>query len=385
MHFQALDSWRGIAALLVALYHLHVFGHFFELSFVRNAWLFVDFFFVLSGFVIAHAYADRLTNGEDLAIFAIRRFGRLWPLHVVTTLASIALIDVLKLGFGLLGLVRFEVPVFASQEPWTWGTVAANLLMLHGLGLPGADPLNAPSWSIATEFHVYFVFAIVCLFARTRLLGISLAIAALALIVILLNAHATLAVPPRLAIVRGLYGFFVGAVVWHAWRARSVPFRHMPQWEFAVVILMVVFASFAGATPLTLAAPLLFGLTVFVFAYEAGPISRLLKTGPLLWAGLCSYSIYMVHMPIYLTLERVVLLLERRLDLPLTKVMSAPWFDIPVPILTFGNMWLMDLVALLCLALVVLVASVTYLLVEHPARRYFGNLTTRRRVLVPSG
>jgi peptidoglycan/LPS O-acetylase OafA/YrhL len=59
--FIALDSWRGIAACLVALFHLEayshlVYSHLNAAPFLRNSWLFVDFFFVLSGFVIAANY-----------------------------------------------------------------------------------------------------------------------------------------------------------------------------------------------------------------------------------------------------------------------------------------------------------------------------------------
>jgi peptidoglycan/LPS O-acetylase OafA/YrhL len=382
MHFRALDSWRGIAALMVALSHLHVHGHLFELSIVRNAWLFVDFFFVLSGFVIAHAYADRLSTGEQLVVFTIRRFGRLWPLHVATAVAAIALIDGFKLALGLL--FRFETPAFAGTT-WTWTQAVANLLMLHGFGLSGADPINNPSWSIGVEFYVYLVFAGVCLVARTRLLGVSLAIAALALMVLVVKADATLAVPLRYVIVRGLYGFFIGVVVLLLWRRRSAsPLPHMPAWEVASAVLAVVYVSVAGASWLTLAAPLVFALVIFIFAYEAGPLSRVLKTAPMLWIGICSYSIYMVHMPVYHLMERIVLTLERRFNLQLTAMVGAPWYNSPVPFLSFGNKWLMDVAAVVGLALVVGVASLTYLAVEHPARRFFNDLARRRRAVVAS-
>ena len=75
--FSALDSFRGICALLVALFHLSAASHFFYLPFVRNAGIFVDFFFVLSGFVLAHAYSHKIQTAEDLKIFLIRRVGRL--------------------------------------------------------------------------------------------------------------------------------------------------------------------------------------------------------------------------------------------------------------------------------------------------------------------
>ncbi len=67
---------------------------------MQNAWLFVDFFFVLSGFVIAYAYLDSLGTPRATRIFVIRRIGRVWPLHVV-----------------LLGVfVAFEAPV----RSWVW-------------------------------------------------------------------------------------------------------------------------------------------------------------------------------------------------------------------------------------------------------------------------
>src|ERR1700731_3903652 len=90
LRFGVLDSWRGVAALLVALFHLNVYSAIYPLDFVRNGYLFVDFFFVLSGFVITYSYADRLKTLEDLGSFAIRRFGRLWPLHAVVLLAFVA-------------------------------------------------------------------------------------------------------------------------------------------------------------------------------------------------------------------------------------------------------------------------------------------------------
>ena len=89
-HFRVLDSWRGVAALLVALFHLNLYSAIYTLDFVRNAYLFVDFFFVLSGFVISYSYGDRLKTFDELGEFAIRRFGRLWPLHAVVLLAFVA-------------------------------------------------------------------------------------------------------------------------------------------------------------------------------------------------------------------------------------------------------------------------------------------------------
>ena len=78
----ALDSLRGIAALGVAAYHLHGGGALFDLAVVRGGWLWVDFFFVLSGFVISSSYGERLAQDFSLARFMLLRLGRVWPLHI---------------------------------------------------------------------------------------------------------------------------------------------------------------------------------------------------------------------------------------------------------------------------------------------------------------
>src|ERR1700743_2555768 len=89
--FRALDGWRGLCALLVAAHHIAAPGCLYWQPLIRNAWLFVDFFFVLSGFVIAHAYGDRLEKTPQIKDFVLRRIGRLWPLHVAVLLGFVAL------------------------------------------------------------------------------------------------------------------------------------------------------------------------------------------------------------------------------------------------------------------------------------------------------
>ncbi len=93
--FGVLDGWRGIAALAVALYHFRFYSHIGLSSFLLSAYLFVDFFLVLSGFVIAYTYGDRLARWGDVAEFAIRRFGRLWPLHAAV-LMMLLLLELLR-------------------------------------------------------------------------------------------------------------------------------------------------------------------------------------------------------------------------------------------------------------------------------------------------
>src|SRR6267143_1258388 len=176
--FVVLDSWRGIAACLVALFHLDAYSHLYGVPFLRNSWLFVDFFFVLSGFVIAANYQQRLLDGFGVGRFLLLRLGRLYPLHFAMLMLFIAweLLRVLRrilipaTLWSLNPIAPFSTP---QQAP---DTVLANLLLVQSLHLYDFLTWNIPSWSISTEFYTYVVFA-VCLVGLRKHAWIALLLA----------------------------------------------------------------------------------------------------------------------------------------------------------------------------------------------------------------
>ncbi len=87
--FEALDGWRGVCACLVVLFHVHGYSPIYSWSLVRNSYLFVDFFFVLSGFVISWNYGARLDSWSGVKRFLVLRLGRVYPLHVFMLLCFI--------------------------------------------------------------------------------------------------------------------------------------------------------------------------------------------------------------------------------------------------------------------------------------------------------
>jgi peptidoglycan/LPS O-acetylase OafA/YrhL len=129
--FQVLDSWRGIGAVLVALHHLLVAGHIQETALVRNAWLFVDFFFVLSGFVLAHAYGARIGCARSALAFMVRRAGRPWP-HHLAVLGCFVGLELVKLCLSGLGVTFGQEPFTGS---YSLAALTGNALLLHSLGL----------------------------------------------------------------------------------------------------------------------------------------------------------------------------------------------------------------------------------------------------------
>ncbi len=372
MRFGILDSWRGVAALFVALYRFQAEGWLFHLPLVRHAALFVDFFFVLSGFVIAHAYLDKIRSGPALGNFVIRRFGRLWPLHVA-----------MFLPFLMFELLRLVSGASDDSPPFTGyrapGTIPVELAFLNSVGLYATTGWNTPSWSISSEFWTYILFGLLCLPARRLMLWIAAVIVAAALIIIWRYGPGHLDITFAAGTVRCLAGFFAGVVVNIGWRALrpSLPDMRaaMGAMEIPAVLLAGAFIWFAGETLASLAAPLVFGVFVFVFTAESGPVSRLMGGRALRLIGDLSYSIYMTALFIALVSGRVIMAAVRQTGIGVNReirVAGDLWdvFSFPWP---GAN----DLLALIYLGGVVLVSWLTWRFVEKPGREWFNALADR--------
>src|ERR1700761_1133724 len=222
MRFRILDSWRGMAALLVALFHLNLVSPLYSLDFVRNGYLFVDFFFVLSGFVITHGYADRLGTLEGVGAFTFKRFKRLWPLHVIVLMVFV-LVESAKAVAAARG-ASFYTPPFTGATASS--AVMLNMVFGQAMGFTDHSTWNIPSWSIAAEFWTYLVFASALCLASTRLSRVRFAAEGL-LAVMLVGSVGILVSRSQhgqdatfdLGLFRCLYGFLVGHFVYRLWQA----------------------------------------------------------------------------------------------------------------------------------------------------------------------
>ncbi|MEZ5909461.1 MAG: acyltransferase [Hyphomicrobiaceae bacterium] len=371
--YAALDGWRGLCALMVALAHVDMLGHFFAWPLVRNGHFWVDFFFVLSGFVIAHAYGDALTTRSDVLRYAIRRFGRLWPLHVV-------MLAVFVLAEGGLSLVQAFGLKLANRPPFTDpntpSAIISNVLLIHALGVHDQPTWNLPSWSISTELYVNFLFAVMAAVLGRRLLVGALIACAGSLLVLGLYSPHYIKTVVGLAVARCILGFFAGYLAYRIWQASA---RLRLPWptvaEVGTALGVGVFVSLAGSGPYSLLAPFVFLAAVWVFAFEAGPLSRLLTTRPLQFIGELSYSIYMVHLIIVVGIAIAAKLLVRVTGVNV--FVDVTLAEASQKVISFGHPLLMDLMALIYLGVVIGVSALTYRYVEIPARRYFNGLSNR--------
>ncbi|MEI9991108.1 MAG: acyltransferase [Rhizomicrobium sp.] len=365
--FRALDGWRGICALLVAAHHIEARGFLYWQPLIRNAWLFVDFFFVLSGFVIAHAYGDGLTTAPQIKSFAIRRFGRLWPLHAAM-LAALILLELSHLVIAHWHPLAGERAAFtADRSPYT---ILTNLFLIQSLGLHPYETWNGPAWSISTEFYAYLVFALVCFAARGRAarLSLSLLLAAGGTAVLACFSRYGMRETFDWGFFRCLYGFFMGVLTYEAWRrGLGRPLKGTTV-EVAALVLVMAFLTFVpGSRAGEYLATPLFALAVLVFAGEAGYVSRALATRPAAALGRWSYSIYMVHTPVLAVLFSAVGMGEiafHRIWLVHTPdgnaILAPGWGDDPA--------------LLAVLAVVVALAAVTWRYIERPGQRLFNRL-----------
>jgi len=370
--FAALDGWRGVCALLVALLHFHATGHLQEWGIVQNAHLFVDFFFVLSGFVLSFAYLDRLKDGGSFVFIMWRRLARLWPLHAFILAAFVLLELAVPVVSSMTGLARGSggVPGEASAS---WSTIVSNFLLLHGLGIHDRLTWNFPSWSISTEFWTYLVFGFVALSGSRFVSWIGALLALAGVLVVAACSTNYIDTTYDYGFFRCLYGFFVGHLVYRLMSLRAWRITGATCVELGSIVLVAAYVAFLGDTAWSLAAPIVFGAVVFVFGQERGAVSGLLGTRPFLALGAWSYSIYMVHSLVLAVMHRALNVLGRWLDVELiTRTSTAEGVAYTV---SFGNALLMDALSVVYLGVVIGLAALTWRFVEMPAQRWMNRRT----------
>ncbi|MFD1557843.1 acyltransferase family protein [Paraburkholderia silviterrae] len=284
---RSLEGLRGAAALLVVFFHIGLLSPFSAI--IRNGYLAVDLFFVLSGFVICSAYADRLETGHDVWRFIVRRSGRLWPLHIVSAILVCALLGMI---FALGGR-RPHVP--------TGGETIAIVTMMQGLVFPDRDIGNLVAWSTGDEFYVYLLFAVICLrLRRWRRVTFAAAAAAGFSIAVYVDAgtcvsiHHCMDLHSSFGWARCLAGFFVGALLAHS--RIHLSSISTPAVQIAMATASLAFVAGTSEFPLAaFASPVVFAALIASLITDSGPLAIILQTRPMQYLGKISYALYLGH------------------------------------------------------------------------------------------
>ena len=298
----SLTPLRGLAAFWVVLYHYCGTAQFFpnldvtpHSYLVSKGYLAVDMFFVLSGFVMAHVYRRAFSEGvsEHYRSFLVARIARLYPLHVFILLLFVATAAASQFMAGLATGSFESIPL---TGPRSWGAIIANIFMLQGLSA-GQLSWNYPTWSISVEFMAYlaFPFALPAIARAPR--AIKVLIAALLFAVLAWLAGLTKGDLDQwngpIALMRCMPEFLLGTLLYFAFR----DYGERSWLSSDIAVLAIVAATLLG---LHFGAPDLLIVSLFVALIllsvsNTGVFAKLVNTGPLIWLGEISYSLYLVH------------------------------------------------------------------------------------------
>jgi peptidoglycan/LPS O-acetylase OafA/YrhL len=287
-----LDAMRWVAAMMVAALH---FGMFAESTLSPN--LAVDFFFALSGFVIAYAYDSKLSHGMTGEEFLRRRLIRLYPLFFV------------GISLGLVVTLAGSLhPQFTDNDgPYLVQYLTALVFLpwpsnaTVDMAEASVSPLNGPYWSLILEIHINLLFAIFFRWLGLRLLSILVALFGLGLIATAwYEGSLTTGYQMQtfhFGIVRVGFSFLVGVLICRLRDRIWVPRLH---WAAAIALLGVLLVL-----PTPEAGRWIYDavcvLVLFPILILAGAVSQ--PRGDKLVAvfgrmGGASYALYAIHVPI---------------------------------------------------------------------------------------
>ena len=178
-HYELLDGLRGVAAILVLFYHIFEGFSFAEVTngdgdgiirVLNHGHIAVDFFFILSGFVISYAYDDRWKKMSTWQFFK-RRLIRLHPMLVMGAIIG-------TMAFAFVGFEKWD----GTTAPMGWVMTAMLLTMFMIPAVPGVPyevrgngemfPLNGPAWSLFFEYIGNILYALIIRRLSTKMLAL---------------------------------------------------------------------------------------------------------------------------------------------------------------------------------------------------------------------
>ena len=279
-----LDGLRGLFALFVVLFHLNknnapqfIVANFF----VRESYIFVDFFFILSGYVISLSYDQCLHNRLDFIHFIKKRFIRLYPLLLFTTIMY----------------WFFVHPKFDNQN---------IVLALDTLLLTNSTPLissgigmNYPSWSISSEMISYIVFGLISMIALQKRKFNFVSLITIGCF-ILLAFQQTYFQTGSFGFIRGLACFNLGYFT-YLLASKKMYVPNYIEWFILIFIVSLMFYHHSTLTHpilirlLQFLIPITFAISILIFLKTNGLFSQFLNSKPFLFLGKISYSLYLNH------------------------------------------------------------------------------------------
>lgn len=346
----SLDSLRGIAAISVAFFHF-ITGSHFNNAFTMNAWLMVDFFFVLSGFVIALNYTNKLNSTEALIEYQVKRFYRLYPLHLLL-LILFTFVETTKYFVEIKFGLETKNPAFSENN---FTNFMYNLFLLHNWTNQTLT-FNYPSWSISAEFFTYFIFgSIVVLTRHSNRLLLTVLISGVIVSGYKLS-EIGMGTDNTAGPLRCIYSFLIGCLVYSAYCKIKNFFVFNQSLVLAsllgIIAILIIYKG-QKTNPYVFLTPFLFGLTIFTVAVTDREtiLIRILENRFLVYLGNISYGIYMIHALVWWILTQILTIVFKFK----TFMNSDDKMQIAIE-----NIWLADIISILGLAIIIGLSHVSY-------------------------
>ena len=272
------DGLRGIAALSVLLFHALTWATGAARG---NGYLAVDFFFMLSGYVMARTYEARLGEGLSTSAFVRARYRRFLPVMAIA---------------GLIALPGF----LATSDMAAWPAALVSLLLVPSFFTWRLYPLNGPAWSILAELIANIAHGLVLRRLSTRTLCHVVLFSAVLFAVIASRVGVDVGAQPAsflFGLPRVMLSYGMGIILWRWWRDRPTimvsplaAFAMMPLY-FGIGTMVDAHGWIDGMVFILLVCPLM-----LAGALRWRGRSRLLVGG-----GALSFPLYAVHAPVCMT------------------------------------------------------------------------------------
>jgi peptidoglycan/LPS O-acetylase OafA/YrhL len=352
-HYLQLDGLRGLAILLVIVYHFSLQHPVFQghgagygsgalLQLAHAGWMGVDLFFVLSGFLITGILVETRTNQHYFRNFLARRFLRIWPLYYLTLIIFIVVLPRV-LASPPVALIRMQ-----HQQAWFW-LYGANWLMAREGGFN--ETSGGYYWSLAVEEQFYLVWPLVVYkLSNQALLRTSMTLLAAALVSRLVLGFLGVGSGPLYTMTFTHWdGLAVGSALAICLRSPQLTaqVRRIAPWAAIAALLGVLGVRLAdGDFFLWGRAMGLFGYTFVAVAFGAllfyalernpqagfrGPLATRFMTQ----SGKLSYALYLVHVPVSRTLAPIVFARLQRL----APILGAEGMFLTFAVAAFAVSW----------------------------------------------
>ncbi len=335
---------RGLAALCVVGYHAALIARADELAwgpvtgFLLSSFLFVDLFFVLSGFIMVEAYGTSLRSAWSERGAGPRTVLAYWRKRALKILPNYYIWLAVAIGFWSLRAAYFDNPKL--YDPCFEPAILAHLALVQQF-TETCISFNTPLWSIVVELLAYLAFPLlVFMLPLWPVLGLG-GVALYSYVYLGWGRIDVLA--DYQSVLRCFAGFSIGMALVPLSQALS---RGLLVWGQGVALIAVIWAVSWDAQPLALA---FIALLVALTAQNAGPLVALLRLRPFYLLGRASFSIYLAHVPLLGVLNLSLSKLQSMIGLPI----ATDW-RLFVPI---------------CILFCAAVGVVAYRLIEHPLER----------------